>query len=140
MTPDRPAMLQGQMQVRVANETLDELTLNAMAIDGGGGPDAQAILISCDLAMISDELLADARMLLARLLPDFPTGHLILAATHTHTSLVYAGTFYAHPGGEVMTPRECHDFLAQRIASVAADAWKSLAPARCARAFEHAVV
>lgn len=133
-------MLQGQMRVRVANKTLDELTLNAMAIDGGGGSDAQSILISCDVAMISRDLLADARALLAKALPDFPAGNLILSATHTHTSLVYAGTFYVHPGGDVMTPRECHDFLAQRIASVAKDAWNNLAPASCARAFEHAVV
>lgn len=139
MVPDRPAMLQGQMNVRVAKTTLDELTLNAMAIDNGNMEDA-AILVSCDVAMISDQLLVDARAHIAKALPDFLGRHLVLFATHTHTSLVYAGDFYVHPGGDVMTVKECHDFLAKRVADVALQAWKNRSPGKVARAYGHAVI
>ena len=139
IVPDRPAMLQGQMNVRVARFALDDITLNAMALDNGNIEDA-AILISCDVALISEELLVDARAILAKTIPEFIGRHLVLFATHTHTSLVYAGDFYMHPGGEVMTVKECHAFLARRVADVALRAWNDRAPGKCARAFGHAVV
>ena len=137
-TPDRPAMLQGQMHVRVAREAMDPLTVTALAIEGGR-PEDQAILISCDLALISDALQDSVRQRLARTLPIVPA-KVFLCATHTHTSLVFQDGFYVHPGGNVMTADECLALLIDRAAEAATEAWNSRSPQRSARAFGHAVV
>ena len=57
-TPTQPAMIQGQMHTRIGREAKDPLTLTAMAVEGDGG---SAIVISCDLAMVSDALIAKVR-------------------------------------------------------------------------------
>lgn len=59
-TPQRPALLQGQMHIRIAREAVDPLSVTALAVDGGR-PDSRAIMISCDLAMIPEALQAEVR-------------------------------------------------------------------------------
>ena len=49
ITPERPAMLQGQMHARVAREKADPITLTALALAGGDPGDA-AVVISLDMA------------------------------------------------------------------------------------------
>ncbi len=141
IVPQRPAMLMGQMHTRVAHEALDPLTVTAMAIDGGAhdGSDG-VILVSCDLALISDDLQEAVRRQVSKGLPSLPADNIILFATHTHTSLVCVDGFYPHPGGDVMTAQECSAFLADRIAQAAVEAWQGLAPCSVGRAYGHAVV
>ena len=103
-TPSRPAMIQGQMHVRIGREAKAPLTLTAIAFEG---EEARAIVISCDMAMVSERLVAIVRQHLAQRLPDLPPEALIMTATHTHDSLVIEDWFYTHPGGDVMTPAEC---------------------------------
>jgi len=138
-TPQRPAMIQGQMHVRVGRSARDPLTLTAMAVDGGESR-SRAIIVSFDLAMVSDQLVRMVRHRLARDLPDAPSDGIILAATHTHESLVFEDNWYPWPGGDVMSPGECLELIAARAVEAAAEAWSSREAAHINRAFGHAVV
>jgi hypothetical protein len=129
----------GQMHPRTARAAADPLTLTAMAVSGAD-PDQAVILISCDLCMVTDELRRRVVDLLALRAPAVPPQALILAATHTHDSLVLADGYYAHPGGAVMTAAECLEWVADHAAAAAASAWSSRQPAAIGRAFAHAVV
>ena len=139
MTPSRPAMLAGQMYRRVATKALDPVTVNALALEDAksGG---SAVLVSCDLVSSSDRLLRAVRDLLAARAPAVPADRVVLAATHTHTSFVFEEGSYDHPGGEVMTPAECRDWIAERVAQAVVEAWETRKPRLLARAFGHAVV
>jgi len=139
VTPNRPAMVQGQMHRRIANEAMDPLLVTALAVEGGDQTDC-AILISCDLACISDGLQRAVRERLGRRLPSVPAEKILLNATHTHTSLVLEDGIYAHPGGEVMTPEEGEAWVADHAADAAAQAWEGRGPHATAAAFTHAVV
>lgn len=139
MTPTRPAMLMGQMHRRVATAAMDPLQVTALAIEGDA-PSACAILVACDLAMISDDLQNAVRDRLRQRLPDVPSDTIVMNATHTHTSLVIADGFYPRPDGDVMTPAECLAWVADRAAEVAAEAWTRRAPHTVQSAFGHAVV
>jgi len=139
-TPERPAMIQGQKRRRIGSEALDPLTVTAMAVEGGNPKDC-AILISCDLAYISDGLWSGVRAHLAGSAPEVPAEKVVLNGTHTHTSLVFEDGFYVRPDdAAVMTPPECEAWVAERAAEAAAEAWHSRAPRLIGRAFGHAVV
>jgi len=139
MTPGRPAMLQGQMHRRIAKEAMDPLLATALAMEGGHPTDC-AVLVSCDLAYVSDGLQRAVREQLARHLPSVPADKVFLNATHTHTSLVLEDGFYARPGGDVMTPEECAAWVADQAVEAATEAWECRAPHTVGAAFGHAVV
>jgi len=139
LTPDRAAMVQGQMNIRIARSAKDPLTATALAIDPGPAG-AGLIWIGCDLCMIPDVLMEAVRQRLADRLPDVPADGVLASATHTHDGPVLLDGAYPHPGGDVMTPQECRDHVADRIAEAAAEAWEDRQPGGVARAFGHAVV
>ncbi len=139
MTPLKPALLQGQMHVRIAREAADPLTLTALAIDGGA-PEARALMISFDLPMIPDTLQADLRRRITTALPDLAPDALILNGTHTHDALVLVDGFYPHPGGDVMTAEEGSQWVADRALEAAVEAWTTRTAQIPGRAFGHAVV
>ncbi len=139
ITPDRPAMVQGQMYIRIAREAKDPLTATALAIEADRPAD-HTVWIACDLTNTPDPFIQAVRERLAERLPEVPTDNVILSATHTHDGPVLAEGAYPHPGGDVMTPAECCAWVADRAAEAAVAAWQARAPARIARAFGHAVV
>ncbi len=138
-TPDRPAMLQGQMHVRIATEAMDPLTVTAMAIESDDGR-TQAVIGSCDATGISSGLMSDVRQRVGRRLPDLPPQHVVLVATHTHTSLVNEEGWYPPSPAGVMTARECQDRMADAAAEAVVAAWQSRSPHAVGRAFGYAVV
>lgn len=138
-TPQRPALLQGQMHVRIARAAADPLTVTALALDGGA-PTGRAILVSCDLPMVSDALQAAVRVAVVARAPEVPPEAVILNATHTHDAPVIDDGFYPHPGGDVMTAAEGLRHVAERAAAVAVNAWEARVPRTLQRAFGHAVV
>src|SRR5690606_23801758 len=130
VTPARPAMLQGQMHVRVAREAMDPLTVTALAIDNGD-PRASTVLVSLDIAMTPDVMRQRIRDGVsarlgddAGLLPE----HVLISATHTHASLVVEDIYYEHPGGEVMTAGECMDWLVEHTVDAVCEAWRARTP------------
>ena len=139
ITPSRPAMLHGQMHRRIASKAIDRLLVTALAIEGGDPTDC-AILVSCDLCLVPDELQRAVRDRLAARSLGIPLDRVFLAATHTHTSLVLTPGEYEYPGGEVMAPEECLALVADRAADAAEQAWTGRTPHRYASAFAQAVV
>lgn len=139
MTPERPAMVQGQMHVRIAREAMDPLTVTALAIEANDVNDC-ALLISCDMAYVSDAVVATVREELGTLLPGVPAEKVVMNATHTHTSMVFGDGFYAFPGGEVMSPAECAALITARATAAAVEAWERRTPQTLTNAFSHAVV
>ena len=138
-TPSQPALIQGQMHIRIGRDAADPLTLTALALDGGA-PDGRVVLISTDLAMISDGLLAAVRDRLRARLPDLPADAVLMNATHTHDGPVIEDIFYPHPGGDIMTAEAAMTMIADRAADAAAEAWEKRTPRLLGRAFGHAVV
>ena len=137
-TPSRPALIMGQMYVRVGREAKDPLTLTAWAIEADEGNGS--ILIAADLVGVPDALVALVRQRLADRLPDVHPERLVFSATHTHDSLVLRDGWYPHPGGEVMTAEACITWVADRAVEAAVEAWESRVPRASNRAFGHAVV
>ncbi len=138
-TPDRPAMLQGQMHRRIARAAKDPLTVTALAIEGGT-PLHGAILVSCDVPYIHQALWDGVRERLRAAVPEVPAEAVVMNATHTHTAPVMEDGFYEPPGDAVMTPAECEARIADAAAAAAAAAWRARTPRRLGRAFGHAVV
>jgi hypothetical protein len=132
-------MLQGQMHRRIAREAMDPVLVTALAIEGGDPRDC-AILVSCDLCIISDGLQVAVRERLAARLSSVPGEKVFLNATHTHTSLVLEDGSYEHPAGDVMTPEECTAWVAEHAVEAATEAWEKRSPHAIASAFAHAVV
>lgn len=138
ITPTRPAMLQGQMHLRVARDAMDPITVTALAIEDAAGE--AALFISCDLAFASPEILESVRERLAVSTPEIAGDKIIMNATHTHTSLVVEDGFYEYPGGDVMTAAECAELVTERATEAAAEAWRARTERILTRAFGHAVV
>jgi len=132
-------MLQGQMNVRIARAAQDPVTVTALAVEGTDGSDG-TVFISCDMAYVMESLLESIRRRLAKECPDLPAANLVLNATHTHTSFVIDDDFYPRPEGDVMTPAEAMEWVAERAAEAAAEAWKGRKPRVVGWAFGHAVV
>ena len=138
-TPTRPAMLQGQMHVRVARTALDPLQVTAMAMESDP-PGDSVIFLSCDLAFPSPKFIRAVREGVRGRFPYGVAQRIIVNATHTHTSLVLDDGFYQHPGGDVMTSEECSALVIGRAVEAVVDAWESRVPRTVGRAFGHAVV
>lgn len=137
LLPPRPAMLLGQKHTRVAKEAMDPLTLTALAIEG---IDDHAIVISADIVLIPETLNAQIQQRVAAALHGFKGENILIAATHTHTSLVHTGVFYPQPPGDVMTADECGQLFVERCVEASVAAWKDRAPGKAARAYGHAVI
>lgn len=139
ITPTRPAMVQGQRHVRIGREAMDPITVTALALRGGAPPDC-AVFISCDLPFVLPALWQGVRDRVAGKAPELPPEKIVMHATHTHNAMVMADGFYEYPGGAVMTPDECNEFVIEQAADAAIAAWESRTPRRLGRAFAHAVV
>ncbi|QDU40933.1 hypothetical protein Mal4_52960 [Maioricimonas rarisocia] len=141
ITPNEPVALSGQLHTRVAREVESEVTATALALEsrGEGESGDQAILIACDLVAVRDGIIAKTREKLRDRLPGFDVSKLIVNATHTHTGPVTREGRYEIPEG-VMTVAEYVDFLTDRLADVAVQAWESRQPGSVGWGLGHAVI
>ncbi|MEK7415984.1 MAG: hypothetical protein AAB263_21990 [Planctomycetota bacterium] len=139
ITPQRPAVIPGQMYVRIGREAADPLTLTALALDGGT-PNGRAVFVSCDLTNFTEELQNDVSAEVWKRVPELSGCPVVLNATHTHDGFMTIPGKYAHPGGDVMTAKEGHDWLVANAATAAVDAWGQRRSRHIGRAFAHAVV
>ena len=83
ITPDRPVLLRGLFNLRVATRVNDPLTRVALAIES---QEEQAIVVSVDACGIDGEVLAESREILSRARPELDGSKLVVSATHTHTA------------------------------------------------------
>lgn len=151
--------LSGQFYERISGEVETPITVTAMALSCGA---EHMVFVSCDLPSASHHLLQRVRALLPA---DGPFDHskLIINAIHTHTSLGYLGesdSFSSSlasldellPEGvkyvplvhddsaDIIRGEEAANFLAERIARAAVEAWDNRADAAYACGFGRAAV
>jgi hypothetical protein len=138
ITPKRPAIIPGQMHMRIGREAVDPLTLNALALDGGT-PDGRAILISCDITNVTSEVQETVTAQVQALRPELAGAPVVLNATHTHDGFLLNDGRYGIPDG-VMSPAEGRDWLIGHAVAAAVAAWDGRRERRLGRAFAHAVV
>ncbi|MDZ4858546.1 MAG: hypothetical protein SGI88_06150 [Candidatus Hydrogenedentes bacterium] len=142
ITPNQPVALNGQMNTRIATETASEVMAIALALESRDGDlvKDQAIVVSCDLAMISNGIIEKSRERIKVRIPGFDANKLIVNATHTHTAPVTEVDVYEIPKEGVMQPAEYIEFLCDRIADAAASAWEARKPASAGWGLGHAIV
>lgn len=151
--------LAGQFYERVSDEVLSPISVTALALECNG---EEAILCSCDLTGVSHKLLTTVRNILASD-KDFPVDKLIIHATHTHTSIMYARNSDTPAGGltvlqrlapdnfkyealvdnksdDILDGEEAHAFIAERIAEAAQKARNARSEACYAQGFGRAAV
>ena len=139
----KKASLMGQYYERVTGEVRDPICATALAIESS--EEDMAILVSMDLCIIPDTLIAATRKKLIDLAPDFPSEKLIMAATHIHTGPYLADSNLQNLWGpryqnftddpEVISPKGYTDFAAESAARTAATAWVNRKPGGMAAAF-----
>lgn len=88
ITPDKKVSLIGQFAERISEYVEKPLTVTALAIDNG---DDQAILVGCDLAVVSWNLLQDVREQLSDNQVGIDPRKIVMSAIHTHTGPDYKG-------------------------------------------------
>jgi len=145
--PPKPVALAGQKSKRLAKKNLDPLTVTALALETRG-PDAQkeqAVLLSCDLVNIAQDVTERLREAVAARAPDLDPKKVMINATHTHTAPVMKNDTYkkvyevGNEPGEMM-PSEYCDFFLQRAADTVAEAWRNREPGGVSWALGHAAV
>ena len=103
ITPSQPVALDGQVYTRIAKVVHDPVTATALALETKEDG-VQAIMVSCDLVLISEGLQQRLRERIKAKLPGFDVRNLFLNATHTHTAPTLTGHLYAIPREGVMQP------------------------------------
>ena len=141
ITPQKPVNLAGQFNERITREVDSPVTLTALALETRDGEQSidQAILISCDLVMITDTMQPRLRTLLAGKLPGFDLRKILLNATHTHAAPDVGGFTYDIPP-EAMQPAEFVEFFLARAAEAAIEAWEQRKPGGMNYGLGYAVV
>ena len=161
LVPSKKVSLSGQFFERISEYVESEITATAMAVEADGDC---MILVSCDLTGIDTYVLEKTRKKFTVLCPEVDPKKIILAATHTHTSHtlctgVASGTFVniknllneflpeenlyeelVKPNESVITPEEATEFVTDRIALAAKNAWENRAVSYFTNEFGRAAV
>ena len=164
LVPEKKVSLAGQFFERISQYVESEISVTAMAVEKA---QEQMILLSVDIVSLNSGVIRLAREKFQALCPEVDPRKLIMAATHTHTSLKTAnphsdsneahswttvsileeflpkGKNYKElvtPDESVITPMEAAEFVAEKIAVAAAKAWENREEACFANEFGRAAV
>ncbi len=132
ITPKIPVALMGQFRLRIAEEIRTPLSANVIAIESQSEGEAgdTAILVSCDLVKIPNQVLRLVRSGIQKHFPGFNVAKIVLSATHTHTSPVLTDssdtpTFLYQLPSDITQVSEYRTFLVTQIVSAIVEAWNS---------------
>lgn len=150
ITPDKPVALSGFRNVRISKKPSSRIYVSAIALEtrDGDASEDEAIMVSCDLVAIRDGVLDMVREKAGPRLPDFDIDKLFLSATHTHTgpvttenqSKLWKGERYKLPEEGIVQPADYTDWMTDRIADAAVEAWENRAPGQVAWGQSQAVI
>ena len=146
ITPDRPVLLQGQFHTRIATSAATPITANVIALEAREGekPLDCAILVSIDICTVRPNTRDAIYGELAKIFPEFDSAQkLIIAATHTHTSLATSNDYTLPPGvdrSEVLMEDEAARFLGEKIAPAIKQAWDGRVRAQFTYGLGNAVI
>jgi len=141
ITPKLPVALIGSFSLRVAKSVKSPVTANVVAIESrdGNKPLDLAIMVSCDLAVVPEDLTEIVREKTSKLLPELDVHKIFLSATHTHAAPCSRIGKYDIPK-DVIQQDEYREFFADRVSAAIAKAWKSRKPGSVTWGLGHAVV
>ena len=160
IVPEKKVSLFGQFYERISDYVESQISVTAMAVQSG---EEQLILVSADVVGVSKGILRLARQKLSALCPDFDVKNLVVAATHTHTSLKMADPDADRSGSSVvileeflpkekmyrelvtadetvLTPQEATAFFTDKVALAAKRAWENRSEALYTNEFGRAAV
>ena len=142
ITPPEPAALEGWTILRISEKVDTPLTANVLALESREGDRSldAAVMISCDLVVISQELSQAVIEATRQRLPDFDLKKMFLNATHTHTGPTTSHGVYDIPKTGVMQVDAYCQFAAERIAEAVEKAWTGRKPGSITWGLGHAVV
>ena len=160
LTPEEPVVLTGFSRARVSEGVMDPITTTVLAIESGNDGDSarMAIMVSCDLISISEQLRDRVRAKVRKSLPEIDANTVVLNATHTHcgpetrTNPELAeklGKFglemplaWSRWGIDLgaMSPLDYTEFASDQIAKAVEQAWKNRKPGGVSFGLGHAVV
>ena len=137
-----PMALWGQMHTRISSAVDNPITAQVVALESRDGDRSldSAIMVSCDIVAIPNEVLAALRQRVSERLPDFDVQKLFVSGTHTHTGPVLEEGLYKIPKDGVISPTAYVAFFIDRVAEAVAGAWKGRSPGAVAWGLAHAVV
>ncbi|MCM8768644.1 MAG: hypothetical protein NC911_03040 [Candidatus Omnitrophica bacterium] len=130
ITPKEKVLVSGQFHARVSEGVRDPITATALALEGTD----QAVMVSCDLVTISNELQESVRTAIKQRAPGLEAKKVFLNATHTHTAPEPRnnplGVLMEGPGVSlkdlgVMNPADYVAWAAEKIAEAVVKAWGS---------------
>ena len=144
ITISGPIPIAGQFHARICEGVSDPVTATVLALDSG---DDHAVLISCDLVCIPNELWAEVRQGLNGVAALDPM-KVVMHATHTHTGPETRTPYFgqAHVSGmlgvdlDIVPPAKGVTFIAERIVAAVREAWTGRRPGSIAFGLGHAVV
>ncbi len=147
ITPSLPVALEGQFNIRIATTVETPLTANVIALEsreGNRSLDA-AIMVSCDLVGITDEMVKKVREEVHIQLPELDVRKIFLNATHTHTAPVLKNDLtssfrYPIPKEGILQPEEYISFLTRQVADAVVKAWQNRRPGTVSWGLSHAVI
>jgi hypothetical protein len=135
ITPTLPVALMGQFHLRIAKTIETPLTANVVALESRDGdrPLDAAIMVSCDLIFIPDQLLKMVRDQVHKQIPELDVSKIFLNAIHTHTAPVLENGLdywfrYNIPKTGVLQPEEYDSFFVGKVSEAIVKAWKNRQP------------
>jgi hypothetical protein len=142
ITPAEPMAVSGQFHLRIAKKVESPVTVGVIAIESRQGAKCldAAVMVSCDVVGIPDDLLALVRKRVLRSLPKFDVKKIFLSATHTHTGPVLLLDKYKLPAGGVMSVEKYREFFVSRVAGAIVKAWRARKPGKVSWGQDHAAV
>jgi len=148
ITPTGPVAICGMFDLRIAKNIETPLAASVVVLESKAGDRSldTAVMVSCDLALVTAQLQRMVREATQQRLPNLDTKKLFLTATHTHTAPVvvadtpFMSLSYAVPKTGVMQVEAYSRFLAERVAEAVEKAWNGRKPGSVTWALAHAVI
>jgi hypothetical protein len=142
ITPGQPVALDGQFELRISKKVDTPITANVLALESREGERSldAAVMVSCDLVAVSDQLLDGVRRAVEKRVPDFDRKKLFLSATHTHTAPVTRPGVYQIPKTGAMQVEDYCALAAERIGAAIEKAWNERQPGSFTWGLGHAAV
>ncbi len=153
ISTDKPVNIPGQFAMRISKGVGDPILTTALLLDDG---EDIVVFLSADLVVIRSGLLDEVRAAVKERMPDFPTGKIIMNATHTHTgashykesSIFSVNSGSSTPGAEeipdvgvkIASGDEYRHFLAQQAADAVCEAYGNRSEGGIGYGYGYAVV
>ncbi len=142
ISPELPVALWGQFELRIARTAATPLSANIVALESseGGRSVDSAIMVSCDLVGLPNDVLALVREDVHRRVPQVDVNKIFMNAIHTHTAPVLENDHYLIPKQGVTQVDAYRAFFVERVAEGIERAWNGRHPGSVTWGLSHAVV